>query len=123
MSKVTYNGITVDESDPGAVAGACHGVARSGMWPCVEKHARERDGKCMYCGATEHLQVHHLLPFHIHPELELNPDNLITLCMVPGVECHYHHGHLDPIRHVANWHSFNPTIQAECDQRNGSAPR
>lgn len=65
---------------------------RSGKWPTVEKHFRETHPTCEACGSKNRLNVHHIHPFHIHPELELDPNNLITLCM-DTKECHLHLGH------------------------------
>jgi hypothetical protein len=39
------------------------------------------------------VQVHHVRPFHLRPELELDPDNLISLCMAEGRHCHLAVGH------------------------------
>jgi 5-methylcytosine-specific restriction endonuclease McrA len=39
------------------------------------------------------VQVHHKKPFHLHPELELDPANLVTLCMTSSNECHLRIGH------------------------------
>lgn len=45
----------------------------------------ERDGnKCTKCGATENLQVHHIKPRKTHPELVMDEDNCVTLCIL----CH-----------------------------------
>jgi 5-methylcytosine-specific restriction protein A len=46
--------------------------------------------------------VHHIRPFHTHPELELEPSNLITLCESGrrGVHCHLLFGHLGSFRRV-----------------------
>jgi 5-methylcytosine-specific restriction endonuclease McrA len=50
--------------------------------------------QCMLCWGSEKLQVHHKFPFHLHPELELDPTNFITLCEGGrGVNCHYLAGH------------------------------
>jgi hypothetical protein len=46
------------------------------------------------------LNVHHKMPFHIDQSLELNPQNLITLCRPH----HYLAGHL------MNWSSYNPQV-------------
>lgn len=54
---------------------------RSTHWPTVEKHFLEAHPTCAACGGTERLNIHHIKPFHIFPELELDPNNLITLCM------------------------------------------
>jgi hypothetical protein len=52
------------------------------------------------------LEVHHIKPFHLHPELELEPKNLITLCenKSDGVNCHLLFGHLGSFR------SFNVRV-------------
>jgi len=45
----------------------------------------ERDGhKCIECGAIEHLQVDHIKPFALFPELRTILDNGRTLC----ADCH-----------------------------------
>lgn len=42
---------------------------------------KERDGfKCVVCGATEHLNSHHIYNKTKYPEYSLNLDNGITLC-------------------------------------------
>jgi hypothetical protein len=48
--------------------------------------------------------VHHRLPFHERPDLELSPDNLMTLCEAGkyGINCHLLVGHL------GNWRRWNP---------------
>jgi 5-methylcytosine-specific restriction enzyme A len=84
------------------------GHARSTRWPAVEHAHLQREGWCRHCGGTARLQVHHVAPFHLHPELELDDSNLITLCedSGDGVECHLHVGHL------GNWKNFNPAVRA-----------
>lgn len=81
---------------------------RSARWPGVRKHFLEVENKCQWCGGTENLEVHHMQPFHLHPELELDPKNLITLCEKAGLECHLHVGHKN------DWHGFNPHVQQDC---------
>lgn len=68
------------------------GTSRSPQWPTLEKHFKKEHPTCAACGTDKRLNVHHCLPFHIHPELELDPNNLITLCM-DTKECHLHLGH------------------------------
>ncbi len=65
---------------------------RSGKWPTVEKHFLEAHPSCEACGSRKRLNVHHCKPFHLDPELELDPNNLITLCM-DTKECHLKIGH------------------------------
>jgi 5-methylcytosine-specific restriction enzyme A len=65
---------------------------RSSKWPTVEKHFKEIHPTCEACGSKNRLNVHHCKPFHLDPALELDPSNLITLCM-DTKECHLHIGH------------------------------
>ena len=45
---------------------------------------RARDGQCFLCGATDHLNAHHILPKKVWPKHRLDLDNGITLC----IKCH-----------------------------------
>jgi 5-methylcytosine-specific restriction endonuclease McrA len=68
-----------------------------------------KHGECAVCGETrEHLlNVHHKKPFHLHPELELEPTNLITLCEEPHKNCHLWVGHL------GHWRSWNEHVERD----------
>jgi hypothetical protein len=74
-------------------------VARSGHWPKVRADHLEREPRCAACGISDHLEVHHVLPFHDDPARELDPDNLITLCKRPGCPGHFLFGHLGDYKH------------------------
>ena len=65
---------------------------RSTHWPTVEKHFLETHPTCAACGGKERLNVHHCVPFHLDSSLELDVNNLITLCMGEK-ECHLKIGH------------------------------
>lgn len=41
---------------------------------------RDRDGKCVECGAVGRLHAHHIKPWKHHPELRFDVSNGITLC-------------------------------------------
>jgi len=58
---------------------------------------------CGYKGKKLH--VHHIKPFHLHPQLELDPRNLITLCEARGRDHHLLLGHL------GTWESYNEHIR------------
>lgn len=73
---------------------------RSGAWGRVRREHIEKHDACEACGCKKSLFVHHIIPFHKKPELELDPDNLITLCFV----CHFWFGHLK------NWRSHNDQV-------------
>ena len=82
------------------------GAKRSGSWARVEHAFKAQHPTCAACGTTVRLQIHHCLPFHLHPELELDPNNLITLCMSPK-QCHY------LLAHGSNFKAFSPTIRID----------
>jgi 5-methylcytosine-specific restriction protein A len=74
---------------------------RNPHWGSVRGEYLLAHPACAACGRTADLQVHHLKPFHLFPDLELDPDNLITLCEISGLNHHYLFGHL------LDWHSWN----------------
>jgi hypothetical protein len=61
---------------------------------------------CACCGSTKKLNVHHKKPFHLFPELELDLNNLITLCM--DKECHL------KIGHGGDFKDYNPNVEEDC---------
>lgn len=85
---------------------------RSSKWPALRKSFLKIHGTCAACGGTEYLEVHHIEPFHENPELELNFNNLITLCDKPGKQnCHLEIGHL------GNFKSKNPNVRADAKEK------
>jgi 5-methylcytosine-specific restriction enzyme A len=81
-----------------------NGPLRSSRWAKVRKEHLEANPKCIVCEGTQQLNVHHIKPFHLHPELELDPNNLVTLCECAsyGIICHLLIGHL------GNYKNINP---------------
>lgn len=86
------------------------GDPRSPQWASVRRQFVESHPVCEACGSAETLNVHHVQPFHLHPELELEPSNLITLCR----EHHFRIGH-DPDGpwkpQKPTWKAFNPQVR------------
>lgn len=72
------------------------GAKRSSKWRGVRKGFLNKNKECSVCGSTKKLEVHHKLPFHAFPELELDENNLIVLCENKkyGINCHLLIGHL-----------------------------
>ncbi len=66
-------------------------VRRSAGWSKVRKAHLAANPRCAACGTKRLLQVHHIKPFKEQPELELDPANLITLCLLR--DCHVDIGH------------------------------
>jgi 5-methylcytosine-specific restriction endonuclease McrA len=79
---------------------------RSSHWPKVRADWLAKNGSCAACGQTDHLQVHHVKPFHIDPSLELDESNLITLCEDEYL-CHLHIGHLGSFKNE------NPNVRED----------
>jgi hypothetical protein len=87
-------------------------LERSPAWPKVEKTFEAAHPKCVVCGATRQLNVHHKFPFHYvvlcgRPDLELDLRNLMTLCVQQDNEHHVLLGHL------GDYESYNPQV-VEC---------
>jgi 5-methylcytosine-specific restriction protein A len=78
------------------------GSKRSNKWPAARKAHLAAHPTCALCGGDKKLEVHHIKPFHLHPELELDPSNFITLCESTkhGVNCHLFFGHLGNFKQV-----------------------
>jgi hypothetical protein len=81
-------------------------ITRSPKWSATRKTFLDVHTSCAFCNSTTLLQVHHMQPFHLKPALELDPKNLIVLCMGPN-ECHLLVGHGD------NFQKYNPYIAAD----------
>lgn len=79
-------------------------VGRSSKWTEVRARHLSNHPVCEACGGIDHLEVHHIEPFHINPSLELVDDNLITLCEAPSRLCHFIWGHF------YNWKRINPNV-------------
>lgn len=79
------------------------GAVRSPKWKTVRLHHLETNSECICCGKVDDLEVHHIKSVSQHPELELIPENLATLCE----RCHLVVGHIN------DWHKINPHIVAD----------
>ena len=81
------------------------GKLRSPHWATVERKFKQNSPDCAVCGTIKKVEVHHKKPFHLHPELELDPSNLISLCRPH----HQWWGHL------GDWKSFNPEVMIDAN--------
>lgn len=79
------------------------GAVRSPQWSSVRNKYIKANPNCAVCGTTKGTECHHCVPFHIKPELELDPENFITLCR----DHHYLFGHF------MNWHSYNINVRED----------
>ena len=74
---------------------------RSKDWPRLAKDHLKRFPECAACGRRSDLQVHHVKPFHLFPDLELDPFNLLTGCP----PCHF------VLYHVNDWAAWVPDVR------------
>lgn len=92
------------EPDPGA-----HDKQRDHRWPAASK-AFLIGKVCAGCGRQDSLATHHVKPFHLFPDLEMEPANWIPLCESP-LACHFALGHL------GNWSEWCPEVREEAAHR------
>lgn len=78
-------------------------AGRSSEWDKVRDKAVKDHPYCAACEGKTILEVHHKKPFHLYPELELEPSNLIVLCR----RDHFAFGHL------FDWHAYNPNVDED----------
>lgn len=78
--------------------------SRSPKWSNVRKEHIQNQPFCQACLRKKDLEVHHIIPYHIDQNQELNPDNLITLCS----SCHLLFGHL------MDYKSWNENVVNDC---------
>lgn len=74
---------------------------RSSKWHGVRDAYHTAHPACEACGGNDDIEVHHVRPFHLWSEMELEPTNLITLCQ----RCHILIGHL------GNYRAYNPLVR------------
>jgi len=65
-------------------------ITRSSMWPKVRKYFLQGNNYRAVCNKKKGVEVHHIKPFHLFPELELDSGNLMALCR----RCHLFIGHM-----------------------------
>lgn len=78
---------------------------RSPLWRGVRGHWLRDNPVCAACGGKDALEVHHKKPYHLSPELELDPGNFMTLCEKPSRNCHLTWGH------CYDWLDYNPEVE------------
>lgn len=92
----------------GLFAGAPQGQerARSPKWDAFRARFLKENNECAACGAVKELEVHHVVPYQVRPDMELDRENLITLCR----DDHFTFGHLK------DWRSWNDKVRADCEK-------
>lgn len=86
------------------------GKKRSPKWGAFKKEYEKTHPKvCAVCGSKKGVALHHLRPFHLHPELELEENNMLWVCERPG------HDHHFMVAHLEDYKSFNPTAKEDAE--------
>ena len=82
---------------------------RSSRWRKVRAEHIKKHPRCAVCESKTKLEVHHQIPFSIDPSMELNMENLVTLCENKkyGINCHLALGH------HGNFRKVNPNIEID----------
>lgn len=75
---------------------------RSPKWTSVRNAFIAKNPKCEACGSDKSVEAHHVLPYHVRPDLELVESNLIPLCR----SCHYFVGH------GYDWQAWRPDCRS-----------
>ncbi len=84
------------------------GKKRSKHWPRTRREHLRKHPKCAITGRKSNVSVHHKIPFHLRPDLELKKKNLITLSERSKVlNAHLVFGHL------GNFRSHNANIEQD----------
>lgn len=94
-----------------SIDGMTYEGPRSSEWVQVRNDFVRKHPRCEACGSGYNLNVHHIVPFHQRPDLELVEDNLITLCR----EHHFRIGH-DPDGkgpRKPSWLESNPNVRQD----------
>ena len=94
-----------------SIDGMTYEGPRSGQWVQVRAEFVRLHPRCEACGSAYNLNVHHIIPFHERPDLELDEGNLITLCR----EHHFRIGH-DPDGNgprKPSWLESNPNVRRD----------
>lgn len=83
---------------------------RSSKWNDLRYSHLLKHPVCAVCGGNKKVEVHHIKPVHLFPDLELDNQNLITLCEGKKyVNCHLFFGHL------GSYIRFNPDVKKDAE--------
>lgn len=86
---------------------SCLGTPRSRLWRRTREEHLKLNPECAVCGRKKNVVPHHVIPVHVDPSRELDPENLITLCEGPTFNCHLFFGHL------RNWTKSNSSVKED----------
>jgi hypothetical protein len=85
--------------------------ARSLDWAKTRRLFLKQHPTCAVCGTRRGVEAHHIRPYYLYPELELDFNNLITLCE-NGANHHLFVGHL------MSFKSYNTDVKQDAEEWN-----
>lgn len=85
---------------------------RSAEWRRLRAEHLKKNPLCAVCGNSRNVVPHHIVPFHVDPSRELDPNNLISLCEGETFNCHLFFGH------YRNWTKHNPDVAEDSKRWN-----
>ena len=77
------------------------GAQRNPHWPKIRASYMKQHPKCEILCGKKATDCHHILPVHLFPNEELNPQNFLAVCE----DCHFIFGHF------FNYRSYNKDIR------------
>lgn len=77
---------------------------RSPKWNQFKNKWLKKNPNCIICGSTKYTIVHHIKPFHLFPQFELDESNVVTICENPKFNHHLY------IAHQGNYCKYNKTL-------------
>ena len=82
------------------------GDKRNTSWRKIRLAHLEKNPRCFICDSSKSVEVHHIIPYNLAPDLELDSNNLMSLCESKkyGINCHLLVGHL------GNYRRINPSV-------------
>jgi len=86
---------------------AYRGLKRNPSWEHDSRLWLKDHNECAATGWTYKLQIHHVLPFHLFPQLEMDESNWIVLTENPLFEAHFEIGH------NKNWREYNIHVRID----------
>lgn len=72
-------------------------------WLDIARKYRRHNPICEVCGSNNSIEIHHIKPAALYPNLIYDETNLISLCR-KGNNCHLRFGH------NGNYNNYNPDI-------------
>lgn len=86
------------------VSGFVRDKTQTSVYKKLKLEVLKRDKfTCLFCKTNANLAAHHIIPFWLCREAELDVENMVTVCKL----CHFKEAHL------CDWHNVNLTLASD----------